>query len=262
MATGAAGLAAAGAEEVSAATDLDHLAVVDATEGLAVQWVTESSDGGDLAAVNAALERSVDNHGALRVAREDDIGLGALLKGLVGELNHLVGTRATACLSVASCGSRVVDTLDGEITAEAGLERAGETRTNDKTHGSGLTCAASEDESVALALAGDNVVAGARAATETTKTTKSSETARSSAAAETTETAEASKTAGARARVTTGAGSRVTARASETTEAWETARSSAATETAETWETARAARTTKTWEATGAEATSGHGETT
>lgn len=108
---GALGLAGHVTHEIGRAAVADDLAVINTLEGLSVHRVTESSDGGNLGAVDR-VEGVVDDHGALGVTTEDDLGVGALLKSLVGESGHL-GTAGGAHVCVASSISWVINTLHG-----------------------------------------------------------------------------------------------------------------------------------------------------
>lgn len=78
---------------VRIAADLQHLLAIDVLElVLAVERVAESDYCCDLAAVDgvlALLKRAVDAARALRVAGEDNFGVGALAVGFAGE--HCLG---------------------------------------------------------------------------------------------------------------------------------------------------------------------------
>lgn len=91
------------ADLVGGATVSDNLARVDAAEALAVQRVTEDSNGGDFGAGEvAAADGVVYNHCALGVAGEDDLG-----ELLVGVWGWEIGKRGGVVPWCRGTGSRL-----------------------------------------------------------------------------------------------------------------------------------------------------------
>lgn len=130
--------AASAANGVRGGAECLESALGNVLEGLTLEGVAERDGGLDLASlVGGELVRSVvDEHGALRVARDDDLGVGALLDSLLDVGDHGLGTSAASDLrGNSTCVGSVVDALDGNLVfTELLLEGVGESGTDDAAH--------------------------------------------------------------------------------------------------------------------------------
>lgn len=105
--------------QIPTRTDLQHFALVDALHDLAVQRIAEEHDGRDRGGGKAGLRRRVvHDHRALRVARQRELGGGAVFDGCLGELGH--GGAAVG----AEAGVSLYRGEEGRVSEE-GRERKG-----------------------------------------------------------------------------------------------------------------------------------------
>jgi len=104
------------AHKVGRTTVSHNLAVVNTLEILSVHGVAKGSYSSNLRAIDG-VECVVDNHGTLRIAAEDDLGVGALLEGEVDQSSHLGAARGSH-VGVTGCVGWVVYALD---SAGAGI---------------------------------------------------------------------------------------------------------------------------------------------
>ena len=151
-------------DEVRRAANVDDLATRNTAVGLAVQWVTKDGNRSNVVSVNAVLQGVMHDHGALRVAGYNELGLRARFNSLLSERDH--GRAAgLAQLVVAFNAGWVIDTLDGDfaLTSEC-VELFGELWANDLSQCSSLGGPTGEDVGK-IAAAGfiSNVAASAAA---------------------------------------------------------------------------------------------------
>lgn len=88
MAASGATVTATAADLVSGTAELLDFGGVHARESLTLQWVAEENSTSYIRSRDTVRESVVNNHAALAVARDDDLGARALLECLLDVLGH------------------------------------------------------------------------------------------------------------------------------------------------------------------------------
>jgi hypothetical protein len=88
MAASGAAVTTAAADSIRGTAELLDLVGRQARDSLALQWVTEHDGSCDVRRRDTVRESVVYDHAALAVARNDDLGSGALLQCLLDVLSH------------------------------------------------------------------------------------------------------------------------------------------------------------------------------
>jgi hypothetical protein len=105
MTAGRATITSTAADLVGCAAELLHLVCGKVTNSLALQWVAKEDSTGDLRRLDPVAKGVVDDHSALTVTRDDDLGAGALGERSLDELSHdlaAISTQVGVALRIKS----------------------------------------------------------------------------------------------------------------------------------------------------------------
>lgn len=107
MATSGATITTTTADSVGGTAKLLDLGGIHAGKSLALQWVTEEDSASDIGSRDTVREGVVNDHTALAIARDDDLGARALLECLLDVLGHdLAAVSAQVGVALISCQCR------------------------------------------------------------------------------------------------------------------------------------------------------------